>query len=269
VRRIITLTTDFGQRDPWVGIMKGVILGVIHDVHLVDLTHEIAPHDVLEAALALEAVVPFFPEGSVHLAVVDPGVGSPRRAVALSARGHLFVGPDNGLFTPFLEGRDWRAVEIEGTSLGGAEPSRTFHGRDVFAPVAGRLAAGASLASLGPQVRDLVRLRWPVASRTPEGVVGEVIHVDRFGNLVTSIRVVDIGPGVVPAVNIVIDVAGDLLCLVGTYTDIPAGKAAGLIGSSGRLEISMREASAAAALGLRRGAQVLVRVHRLPTRGTP
>jgi S-adenosylmethionine hydrolase len=257
---VITLTTDFGQRDPWVGIMKGVILRVIHDVQLVDLTHEIAPHDIMEAALALEAAAPFFPDRTVHLAVVDPGVGSPRRALALSTRGHLFVGPDNGLFTPFLEGRDWRAVEIQATSLGGAQPSRTFHGRDIFAPVAARLAAGASLASLGPQVRDPVRLRWPVASRTAEGLVGEVVHVDRFGNLVTSIRAEDLGPGAAPRLgNIAIDVGRESLTLVGTYADIPRGRAAGLIGSSGRLEISMREASAAAALGLGRGDWVILR----------
>jgi S-adenosyl-L-methionine hydrolase (adenosine-forming) len=260
---VITLTTDFGQRDPWVGTMKGVILRVVRDVQLVDLTHEIAPHDITEAALALEAAAPFFPDRTVHLAVVDPGVGSQRRALALSARGHFFVGPDNGLFTPFLEGGAWRAIEISTASFGGGEPSRTFHGRDIFAPVAARLAAGVPVEGLGPDVPDPVRLRWPVATSISEGLVGEIVHVDRFGNLITSIRAGDVpcaaAGGTHAPSTCVIDVVGLSLRLVGTYADIAPGEAAALVGSAGRLEISMRGTSAAAALGVGRGDRVIVR----------
>jgi S-adenosyl-L-methionine hydrolase (adenosine-forming) len=271
---VITLTTDFGLRDPWVGIMKGVILRLVDDVHLVDLTHEIAPHDILEGALALEASVPYFPERTVHLAVVDPGVGAQRRPLAVRTRGHFFVGPDNGLFTPFLEGGEWRAVEVALVSIAGAEgvgaaePSRTFHGRDIFAPVAAHLARGMALERLGGEVRDPVLLRWPVATRTAEGVVGEVVHVDRFGNLITSIRGGDFGSdagggiasgAVGDLASGVVDLGRGPIRLVATYAEIAPGEVAALIGSGGRLEVSMREASAAATLGLGRGARVVVR----------
>jgi S-adenosyl-L-methionine hydrolase (adenosine-forming) len=272
---VITLTTDFGLRDPWVGIMKGVILRLVSDVHLVDLTHEIAPHDVLEAALALEAAVPFFPEGAVHLAVVDPGVGSTRRPLAVSARGHFFVGPDNGLFTAFLRDGEWRAIEVARASgpdtpasVGIVELSRTFHGRDVFAPAAAHLARGVALERLGREVHDPMRLSWPVSSRTREGIAGEVIHVDRFGNLITSIRAEDID-SLPPARDaaaaggvgrvVVAGVGREPMRMVRTYTDITPGDVAALIGSSGRLEISMRETSAAVTLGFGRGTRVLVR----------
>ena len=137
---IVTLTTDFGCRDAWVAAMKGVILGIARaareTIELVDVTHEVAPHDVLEGALALEAAAPFFPPGTVHLAVVDPGVGTPRRGLAVAAREQVFIGPDNGLFTPFFDGAAWKAWEVAAPEYRLAAVSRTFHGRDVFAPAA-------------------------------------------------------------------------------------------------------------------------------------
>ena len=147
---IITLTTDFGLRDPFVGIMKGVILSICPSARLVDLTHEIEPQDVLGAGLALEAALPFFPDGTVHLAVVDPGVGSTRRPIALRARGQYLVGPDNGVLTLALQGARWAAVALTAREYRLAEVSRTFHGRDVFAPAAAYLAAGVPLERLGP-----------------------------------------------------------------------------------------------------------------------
>ncbi|PYM36464.1 MAG: hypothetical protein DME17_10090, partial [Candidatus Rokuibacteriota bacterium] len=187
MRGIITLTTDFGRRDPWVGAMKGVILAVTRDVDLVDLTHEIAPHDVLEGALALEAAAPFFPAGTVHLAVVDPGVGGARRALVVARDEQRFVGPDNGLFTPFLLTAGWRAFELSASEFRLPVASRTFHGRDVFAPAAAHLALGIPPERFGVAVTDPVRLPWPASRAVADGVAGEVVHVDWFGNLVTSI----------------------------------------------------------------------------------
>ena len=257
---IITLTTDFGVRDPWVAAMKGVILGIAcaarQTIELVDVTHEVAPHDVGEGALALEAAAPFFPPGTVHVAVVDPGVGSARRAVAVATRAHVFIGPDNGIFTPFLAGPDWQAWQVTGAEYRLPAVSRTFHGRDVFAPAAAHVALGVDPARLGPPVTDPVRLAWPGARATAGGVAGAVIHVDRFGNLVTSIRpeavafAVDAGG--------VVSVTGRSVLLVGTYGELAPGRVGALVGSNGRLEITVREGSAARLLRAGRGARVVL-----------
>ncbi|HET8575537.1 MAG TPA: SAM-dependent chlorinase/fluorinase, partial [Methylomirabilota bacterium] len=147
---IITLTTDFGSRDPFVGVMKGVILGICPAARLVDLSHEVSPQDVLEGALMLESSARFFPPGTIHLAVVDPGVGSRRRGLAVSAAGQCFVGPDNGLFTATLEEPGWVAVSLENPAYRLTQVSGTFHGRDIFAPAAAHLACGVALERLGP-----------------------------------------------------------------------------------------------------------------------
>lgn len=262
---IITLTTDFGTRDPWVGIMKGVILGICPEARLVDLSHDVAPQDVLEGALCLEAAAPFFPPGTIHLAVVDPGVGGPRRPLALRAGGLCYVGPDNGLFTFALErAREgpreaWSAVELAAPEYRLAPVSRSFHGRDIFAPAAAWLAAGVPLERFGPAIGDPVRLALPSARSEPGEVVGEVVGADRFGNLVTSVRDEDLaslgGPGA-----LVVEVAGRAAgAPVGAYADAAPGRLAALVGSTGRLEIFVREASAQAALGVGRGAIVRVR----------
>jgi hypothetical protein len=257
---IVTLTTDFGVRDPWVAEMKGVILGIARaarqTIELVDVTHEVASHEVMEGALALEAAAPFFPPGTVHVAVIDPGVGTARRAIAVAAREHVFIGPDNGLFTPFLAGADWRAWEVTNAEFRLPAVSRTFHGRDVFAPAAAHVATGVEPARLGPPVTDPVRLAWPEARTLAGRVAGTVIHVDRFGNLVTSIR----AEAVVRAVGAaaVVRVAGRSLPLVGAYGELAPGSGGALVGSSGRLEIAIREGSAARLLKARRGTPVIV-----------
>ena len=254
--KLVTLTTDFGTRDPFVGIMKGVILGIHPGVHLVDLTHEIAPHDILEGALALGAAVPFFPPGTVHLAVVDPGVGTERRALALAAGGQQFVGPDNGLFTFLLNEPGWSAVSLDDPAYALPVISRTFHGRDRFAPAAAHLSRGVPVDRLGPPVTGPVRIRWPRARLEGGILVGEVIHVDRFGNLVTSVRAEDVESlGSPDAVTV--EVAGRRIDgLSQSYADRGAGEPGAIIGSSGRLEIFLREASARTALSVERGAQV-------------
>jgi S-adenosyl-L-methionine hydrolase (adenosine-forming) len=257
---IITLTTDFGTRDAYVAEMKGVILDIAAAAHrpvqLVDLTHEVAAHDVTEGALALDAAAPFFPAGCIHLAVVDPGVGTDRRGLVIQTDRALLVGPDNGLFTPFLDRADaWRAYEIRAAEYRLSSVSRTFHGRDVFAPAAAHLATGVLPELFGPPVLDPLRLSWPTVRAVAGAVAGAVLHVDRFGNLVTSIRadtLEELGRGAR------IRLGGRPLPLVGTYGDLEPGQAGALVGSSGRLEVAVREGSAAARFKARRGTPVVV-----------
>jgi S-adenosylmethionine hydrolase len=257
---IITLTTDFGTRDAYVAEMKGVMLDIAASagqaLHLIDISHEIAAHDVTEGALALDAAVPYFPRGSIHVAVVDPGVGTDRRGLVVRSERALFVGPDNGLFTPFLDrSASWQAWELRAEEYRLAAVSRTFHGRDIFAPAAAHLAAGVAPERFGPPVRDPVKLSWPTVRAVAGAIAGAVLHVDRFGNLVTSIRaetLADVGQ------DARIRLGGRPLSLVGTYGELEAGQAGALVGSSGRLEIAVREGSAAARFKARRGTPVVV-----------
>jgi hypothetical protein len=259
VAGIVTLTTDFGLRDAYVAEMKGVMLGVARaarqPLQLVDVTHEVERHDITEAALALEAAVPFFPAGSVHLAVVDPGVGTARRGVVVAADGHVFVGPDNGLFTPFLADDGWRAFELADADYRLPIVSRTFHGRDLFAPAAAHLALGVEPWRLGPPVLDPVRLAWPEVRAVAGAVAGAVVHADRFGNLITSIHARSVEP---LDASVRVRVGGREVPLVGTYADLRPGGPGALVGSGGRLEIAVREGSAAAVLRARRGTPVVV-----------
>jgi hypothetical protein len=224
---------------------------------IVDLTHDVPRHDVLQAQLALEAAHRFFPPGTVHLAVVDPGVGGSRRAIAIEARGHRYVGPDNGLFTFALSG-DFSAVSIESPEHRLPRVSATFHGRDVFAPAAAHLASGVALEALGPAVTDPVRAPIPSARRTGGDVLGAVLGADRFGNLVTSISAADmewLGPGPVEVRVGRTDVGG----LVGAYSEAGKGAPGAILGSQGRLEIFVREGSALAAISPAPRAPVRVR----------
>jgi len=252
---VITLTTDFGTRDTYVAEMKGAILSIIRDVQLVDITHEVAPHDILEGALALEAAAPRFPATTIHVAVVDPGVGTARRGLAVASREQMFVGPDNGLFTPFLDDRGWRAFELSAAEFRRTEVSRTFHGRDIFAPAAAHLARGVEPERLGPPVTDPIRLAWPEPRIGADRVGGAVVHVDRFGNLVTSIHADAIDP---LGAGVMVRVAGKSLPLVRTYGDLRRRGLGALVGSSNRLEIAVNTGSAAKALGVGRGAPVVV-----------
>jgi S-adenosylmethionine hydrolase len=252
---VVTLTTDFGLRDPYVAVMKGVILGLAPQTRLVDITHGIESHDIVGAALVLEAAVPFFPDGTVHLAVVDPGVGTARRELVVATETAAFVAPDNGLLTPVFAHDGWRAFELSAPDLRLPRVSRTFHGRDVFAPAAAHLALGVAPERFGPPVDDPVRLSWPEVREVGGTVAGAVLHVDRFGNLITSIAgdaVEQLGG------EVSILIAGRRLPLVGTYADLPRGAAGALIGSSNRLEVAVREGSAAAVLKARRGTPVAV-----------
>lgn len=244
MRPIVTLLTDFGTADGYVGEMKGVILSHAPEAQLVDITHEIPAQDVELGRLTLARVWRRFPAGTVHLAVVDPGVGSARDAIAASSEGLFLVGPDNGLLSPALLASSARAVKLPVSSAASA----TFHGRDVFAPAAGKLAAGVALDALGPIATEPIIRRMPEARRLADGSLqGVVIAVDRFGNLVTNLIGTRTGT---------IVVGGHTLPLRRTYADVEEGQAVALVGSSGLVEIAVRNGNAAKALGAARGHEV-------------
>ena len=258
VSGIVTLTTDFGTRDPYVAQLKGVLLARCEGVRIHDLTHEIAPQDVLEGALFLAAAVPTFPPGTVHLAVVDPGVGTARGAIAVSAGGQYLVCPDNGLLTLLARRGAIEAIRlIESTSLRREPVSPTFHGRDLFAPAAAFLACGGALEELGPPLDALVELPLPRPRAEGARLVGEVLHVDRFGNAITNLARSDI-EAVAGGRAVRVEAGGRLLPLARTYGDVAVGEALALIGSADLLELAVREGSAAATLGLARGSEVTV-----------
>ncbi|MBI2861612.1 MAG: SAM-dependent chlorinase/fluorinase [Chloroflexi bacterium] len=253
--KVITLTTDFGLRDPYVGQMKGVILSINPEAVIVDLCHDIPSQDVQEGAFVLGTSFRHFPPGTIHVAVVDPGVGTSRRAMAVEAAGMAFLAPDNGLLSWVLaQEATWRAVSLSNPKYWRPTVSRTFHGRDIFAPVAAYLSLGVSMDDLGEPVADPVLLPMPTAARTEEGgLIGHVIHVDRFGNIITDIAAEDLPEGA-----LTIEVAGQLIeGLAGSYAEATGLLA--LIGSSDHLEIAWSEGSAAARLGIGRGAKVIVR----------
>ena len=247
---IVTLLSDFGRADTYVGQMKGAILAVCPTASLVDLTHDVPAQDVRRGAFSLwAAVVPFSP-ATIHLAVVDPGVGSARKGIAVrSARGDLLIGPDNGILVPALErlGGIAFAVELTNPQFWRQEVSRTFHGRDVFAPVAGHLARGAALGAMGPPISNLSSpFRFPVPARDGRAIAGEVVHVDGFGTLVSSIPEELLPPR--------FEVKLDSHRIVGArdaiYQSAPPGGLIALVGSLGLLEIAARNGSASAALGV-------------------
>jgi S-adenosylmethionine hydrolase len=254
---ILTLTTDFGSRDWFVGTMKGVILQRAPRVTLVDLTHEIAPGDIRGAAFALRSSCRYFPRGTVHLVVVDPGVGSARAALAARTDGHMLVGPDNGVLSWVVaQGGSTIVRRIENTALFLQPLSNTFHGRDVFVPVAAYLAAGGRLGQVGPLTTDFVRLPWPEVKQARKGVVGEVIYVDRFGNAITNVtrdaceRVTE---GCGGQSGRVVLPSGSTCVLGACYASVQAGRPVGVIGSSGLLEIAIRGGNSVRRLGLRIG----------------
>lgn len=268
---LVTLLTDFGLDDAYVGVVKGVILGINPAARLVDLSHAVPPQDVRTGAFLLMVAVDYFPPGTVHLAVVDPGVGTARRAIAVEAGGACFVAPDNGLLSWALLhlGRTGRAdVRVAGEALllgAGARAvqladprwwrqpvSPTFHARDLFGPVAAHLSRGVPLAELGTPLDRLALLPFPEPERRPDGTLrGEVVHVDRFGNLITNLA----GP-LVPA-DAVVAVGGRRI--VGLVPTFGAGRGlVALVGSSGLVEIGLVNGSAASALGVRPGAEVIV-----------
>jgi S-adenosylmethionine hydrolase len=258
-RPVIALLTDFGVQDHYVGSVKAVILGICPEAAVFDITHDIPPQDILAGALELEAVVPFLPAGAVVVAVVDPGVGSARRAVAVQSGQLRFVGPDNGLLDLAVRGTsDRTVVEIVNRSYTRDTISRTFEGRDRFAPAAAWLATGIPLHDLGPPVGDMVSLRVPEPAVSDGVIDGLVLRVDRFGNLVTNIGR-DMLNRVGPAASI--SVGGATVDQISeTYADLAHGALGALVGSTERLEIAVNGGSASGVLAVGRGTPVQVRV---------
>jgi len=260
---VITLLSDFGLRDAYVGAMKGVALGICPQATLVDICHSVPPQDVLAAALLLPTYVPCYPPGSVHVAVVDPGVGSERRGLAIAASldggQQYLVGPDNGLFWPLLtRAAAFHAVELAEPRFWRPQVAPTFHGRDIFAPVAAHLAGGVSLAALGPPVTDLVRLELPRLQREPGALVGVIVAIDHFGNCASNIGADELAELGDPAALRVIVAGRELGPPRRTFADVAVGAPLALCNSAGWLEVAVRDGDAARELGLRRGSAIRV-----------
>lgn len=248
--RVIALISDFGSRDGYAGTMKGVLAARAPDARIVDVTHDVPPGDVQHAAWVLKTVWPHFPDGTVFLAVVDPGVGTSRAAIALAASERFGVGPDNGIFTFVAESA--RAVSLAIPP----DASPVFHGRDVFAPVAAALANGSALEDVGTPATAVERLSLPRPVRRGEVIEANVIHVDRFGNCVTDVpaamlggRSVRVEAGAVRSSR-----------FVRTYADAREGELVALVNSAGHLELATRDGAASERFGIRRGARLLVRL---------
>jgi hypothetical protein len=261
VTPIVTFTSDFGLEDWFVGVVHGVIHEICPAAHVADLTHAIPAGDLARAAFVLEAACPDFPAGTIHLVVVDPGVGTARRAIGVRARGQLFVGPDNGVLEWALNDPNAECRELTATRFFRSDVSRTFHGRDVFAPVAARLAGGTKFEDLGPLVRDPVRLRHPDPEAVSGGLVGEVMLVDRFGNALTNISAGAIAAAFrgLPESRLEVEVAGRTVSgIARSYGDAAIGTLVAIIGSSGRLELAEVGGHASSRFGI--GARDAVRV---------
>ena len=254
--RIITLTSDFGTQDHYVSAMKAVMLGIAPNVRFIDVSHHIPPQDIMAGAWVIRNSAFLFPPESVHLVVVDPGVGTDRLPIVLKVEDQYFVGPDNGIFSLLYSHFECKAYKLNKPKYWRSARSRTFHGRDIFAPVAAHLAAGVPVEKLGEPITDLISYHWAVPIGDKDGIQGWVIHIDRFGNLITNIseelleetagrRKVRVYVG-----NTIID------HMVNTFGDVEPGEPAAFLGSSGMLEVGINKGNAAQMLGVDKGAQI-------------
>jgi S-adenosylmethionine hydrolase len=252
-KRVVTLLTDFGLRDHFVAAMKGVILSLNPEIEFVDISHLIPPQDVFAGAFTLEQTWTLFPPRTIHLAVVDPGVGTARKAMAATAGDHYFVAPDNGILTWVMEQPDFAAYEITADHYFRKPVSNTFHGRDVFAPVAGWLSRGMPLEHLGQPLDEPVRLNVPRVKKVREGLIqGAILAADQFGNLITNLK-----PEDVPAAfKIILSGQREVTGFRRAYSEGAPGELFVIPGSTGYLEISLKNGSAASALDLKAGAPV-------------
>ena len=253
---IVTLLTDFGDKDAYVAEMKGVLLSLNPKLNIVDITHAIEPQDISHGAYVLGAVARRFPADTIHVAVVDPGVGSARKPLVVSHDLGLFIGPDNGLLTSIIARPGLRAIhEISNPNFVEPVVSRTFHGRDVFAPAAAHASLGVDVDRLGPQVSDPVKIEQWMPEITTEGATGQVIHIDRFGNLVTNINLESFAGRTIQSISV-----GECIVeeLSDTYSDVASRSKLVLIGSQDSLEISINGGDAAKELQVARGDRVSV-----------
>ncbi|MBN2060960.1 MAG: SAM-dependent chlorinase/fluorinase [Deltaproteobacteria bacterium] len=248
---IITIMTDFGINDPYVGMMKGVILSINPDAKIVDITQNVRTGSVLQAAILIHDTYHFFPEGTVHLVVVDPGVGSDRREICIEAGGHIFVGPDNGIFWHIIAGhKRKKIVHLTERRFFRPDISDTFHGRDLFAPVAAHLSKGQEAKSMGVIIEDPVKLDFPKVERDKESLKGQVVRVDNFGNLITNIRS-DEFQSFLESREPVIRIGDiEIKRLSDNYSNVESGEILALINSSDMLEIAVNMGRASEYVGL-------------------
>lgn len=264
---VITLTTDFGAADHFVGTMKGVILGIAPRATLVDITHEIAPQDVGQAAFVIAQSWRYFPNKTIHVIVVDPGVGSERRPLLAEMAGQYFIAPDNGVLSMVLSREEPARVRHITAEKYFLHPvSRTFHGRDIFATVAGWLSTGLEPSDFGPEITDYVRLSLPAPKPGTRGIEGVVLKIDKFGNVVTNITPRDapqLFAAAPPAFRIVIG-KHEIISLRNSYAGGAAREIFAILGSMGFLELAMNRGSAAEALGVEKGAGLTVAIAEAP-----
>jgi hypothetical protein len=261
-RPIVTLTTDYGTNDHLVGVMKGVILSINPEINIVDITHSVLPHDLLDGALAIGQAYKYFPPKTVHVVVVDPGVGTARRPILVASDTHYFVAPDNGVLSSVYDQTEALYVwNIISEHYFRQPVSNTFHGRDIFAPVAAWLTKSWQSGAFGEPIEDFVRFALPRPKTNGNVVKGVVLKVDQFGNLITNLRAEDVPAFTAEGGKFTIKAGNATMSkLVPTFASGANGEAIGLIGSGGFLEISVNKANASKSLALGRGAEVTVEV---------
>lgn len=241
---LITLTTDFGHHDPFAGIMKGVIAGINPNARVIDLSHDIPPQDIMAGALVLRHSVPYFPRGTIHIAVIDPGVGSARRPLLIECDGNYFVGPDNGVLSLALAGKPpARIVHLSNSTYHLQPVSATFHGRDIFAPVAAYLSLGVAAVAFGDPVDAFLRIKVPEVLRAPGRICGEILYIDSFGNLFTNISERDL-TGLTGDKMVISLRDATILGLASHYAAAVEGELVALVNSWGLLEIALYKGSA-------------------------
>jgi S-adenosylmethionine hydrolase len=259
---LITLTTDFGIQDHYVGVLKAVLLSIAGDARLIDISHQIPPQDIMAGAWVVRNSAMLFPPGSVHLVVVDPGVGTHRKPIAIKIEDQYFVGPDNGIFSLIADQYEYEGVELTNPDYWLSDPSNTFHGRDIFAPVAAHLANGVSMSELGNPIEKLETYRWAVPISDKDGVQGWIVHIDHFGNLISNIPGSMIREAGANA-NLKIYVGNTIFdTIVSTFGDVSDGEPAAYVGSSGVLEIAINKGDAREMLGVEKGAQISIVVQK-------
>lgn len=257
MRPIITLTTDFGLKDPYQGAMKGAILSINPEVRFVDITHQVRPGNIVEGAFIFFEAYKYFPAGAIHIGVVDPGVGGSRRPVLVQTERFFFIGPDNGIFGLAVKNEKVKKiVHLKEARYFRQEVSNTFHGRDIFGPVAAHLSLGVNPASFGPEVVSAFDIAFPEPVEKDGAVTGEVVYVDSFGNLITNIEAVHLAA----YKGVEVSIKGRVIKgLTRTYSAARTDAPIALIGSSGHLEVALNSESAANILGVDTGERVAVR----------
>ncbi|MEX0686834.1 MAG: SAM-dependent chlorinase/fluorinase [Balneolales bacterium] len=257
-RPIITLTSDFGYKDHYVSAMKAVILGIVPEVRFVDISHNIPPQDIMAGAWVIKNSAFLYPPGTVHLAVIDPGVGTERKPIIARIKDQVFVGPDNGLFSLAAGEGEYEIYELTDQKYWHAPFSNTFHGRDIFAPVAAHASSGTALEFFGPRMDELTTYRWAKPISDTEGIQGWVVHIDAYGNLISNIPA-SMTEELKDKHEFKVYVGNTILKkIVHTFGDVPDGEPAALIGSSGTLEIVINKGDASEMLSVIKGAPISI-----------